>query len=181
VKQDADFLGGATFQNVYTINAATGAAALIEAGVIRENERAIFSIHTHFIETRVSVPHVHTATHLERHDLLGLRTPLGDLLPGWNVARVDFADVAGGRPERKYLRVGLGTGDVVGQVLTSAMISTITTNYTLILAANTAYVGPTGENHDAAGGVTFPEVQMRQLHWSRRHRPGFHRGYVPNA
>lgn len=124
----------------------------------------------------VSNPDVINGTRIEPQLLAGTRAITGLALPGWNVARVQFAIASGVRLHTFYLRMGLTEDDVAGQALTGPTqdaIGDFISAYTL-----------TGANSDKDGfpfilgnGDTF--VHMRQLGWRRRTRPGFKRGWVP--
>jgi len=82
-----------------------------------------------------------------------------------------------GRPELKYLRLGMNVENIENGVWSGEVVTAIQTNYATPLAGNLEYVGPSGEAH--TGAVVSPNIQMRQLGWSRRTRPGFKRGWVP--
>lgn len=110
--------------------------------------------------------------------LAGAVTPVsGVLLPQWNVAKVTFTSL-GGRPEVKYLRLPLLVESISGQNLTNGVITSLTLSYASPLEAFAPYVGPSGEAH--TGSSVQSRIQMRQTDWSRRFRPGFHRGWVPD-
>lgn len=90
-----------------------------------------------------------------------------DLLPLFNVARVDFT--AGlGRPSRKYLRAALTETDISAQAITSTQITYINTNYVTPMLALTHWVDPQGEAF-LVGSVSAP-VGMRQLRRGSRRR-----------
>lgn len=99
-------------------------------------------------------------------------------LPLFCTIRVDISPTVGTRPERKFLRVGLGDDYTTGANWNATVVSDTATNYSTPLAALPGYVTPTGGTH--AGSATFDAIQMRQVNWHRRFRKGFHRGYIPD-
>ena len=106
----------------------------------------------------------------------GFREPTGDPLPGWNVVRLQFAAALGERRHTFYLRMGLTEGDVTGQTLASATQTAVGN------AVNGLLVPGTMCDKDGqvfAYGTSSALVQMRQMGWRRRTRPGFKRGWVP--
>lgn len=104
--------------------------------------------------------------------------PEDELLPLFNTVRVVLSDDLG-RPESKYLRACLGEVDVVGFKIGSDSIIRIQTDYSTPLLGILGLRGPNGEGITAA--AVQQAVQMRQVSWHRRTRPGFHRGYVANS
>jgi len=146
---------------------------------IKEAEKAVSYVEVNFFRYSVK-PDVPNSPALivdidEPGDLAS--TDLGGVLPLFNTVLVTFSDVIG-RSEKKYLRLGahrdnLGTSGAWSSELTDF----VQTNYANVVAAIPDYVGPSGESH--TGGQVQRKVQMRQLHWSRRTKPGFKRGWVP--
>lgn len=104
--------------------------------------------------------------------------PEAELLPLFNTVRVILSDDLG-RPESKYLRGCLGEVDVVGFKIGSDSIIRLQTDYSTPLLGILGLRGPNGEGITAAS--VQAAVQMRQVSWHRRTRPGFHRGYVANS
>lgn len=110
---------------------------------------------------------------------VGDRSPtgLGSALPLFNTVRCIFSDEVR-RPESKYLRGVLAADNVEAGRVSGETITAVQTNYVNAILALSQIVGPSGEAF--VTGSVQPAVQMRQLSWSRRPRPGFHRGWVPN-
>jgi len=104
-------------------------------------------------------------------------TGLGGPLPLFNAVRVTFTNTLG-RPEIKYLRIGANVDNIENGVWSTELIDLIESDYAEPLSELAVYVGPTGEAH--TGFSVQTPVQMRQLGWNRRSRPGFHRGWVPD-
>lgn len=97
-------------------------------------------------------------------------------LPLFNAVRCIFSDLTG-RPDQKYLRLPIEEGDQSGGFLEEAFKTDIDLNYTTPLVALTGVVS---SDHDPYTGSFIQDaIQMRQLSWSRRTRPGFKRGWVP--
>jgi hypothetical protein len=172
-------LGGHVWRNIYDIEAADYDTALAGVDVIRAQEMIIHTdevYFTHVTAHLVTEPPRRTGAQLSVNQY-GLRSAsgLGDLLPLWNVVRVDYLDVGIGRPERKYYRLPLHESDTTGLVLESSLYDDISTAASII-ANLTNYIGPSGETHQ--GADVKPLVNMRQVGWHRRRRPGFVRGYV---
>lgn len=106
----------------------------------------------------------------------GFREPTGDPLPGWNVVRMQFAGAVGERLHTFYLRMGLTEGDVTGQSLASATNTAVANTITGLLVPG---VMCDKDGQVFAFGDHSSLVQMRQMGWRRRHKPGFKRGWVP--
>lgn len=124
----------------------------------------------------VSNPDVVNGTLIIPQNSPGEREATGDPLPGWNATRLQLAGALGERLHTFYPRVGLTEVDVAGQTLTSTMQAAMADLVTGILAPGTMC--------DKDGGVftygaASARVQMRQLGWRRRTRPGYKRGWVP--
>lgn len=108
----------------------------------------------------------------------GVITNVGNAnaLPLFNTVRVTFGSAAG-RPEQKYLRGVIQESNVEGPLISTELRDLVQTSYANVLLGIAGYIGPTGEAHTSAS--VQRAIQMRQLRWSRRFRPGFRRGYVP--
>lgn len=101
-----------------------------------------------------------------------------DLISLFNTVRVTYLDEFE-RPEQKYYRGVLIGADVAGiNIVTDTLIDVIGPVATDI-AGYSFLRGPHGEG--ISGHLTHRPVQMRQVGWQRRSRPGFHRGWVPNT
>jgi len=98
-------------------------------------------------------------------------------LPLFNCVRVTL--IAGaGRPSLKYFRPPLVEVEVTGFNLTTGFTDDFDTNFVAPLVG-LGYVCNQAGNLITGYEVHQP-VQMRQLGWHRRSRPGFHRGYIPD-
>lgn len=98
-------------------------------------------------------------------------------LPLFNTARVTLLAGAG-RPSLKYFRPPLVEVEVEGFNLTTSFLSFFDSTFVAPLTG-LGYVCNQSGNLITGYEVHTP-VQMRQLGWHRRSRPGFHRGYVPD-
>ncbi len=104
-------------------------------------------------------------------------TGLGGTLPLFNTVRVVSADAVKAA-EQKYLRLGANAANIGSGTWDGAFITAIETDYAVPISG---FIELRGPNDEVITSVTVrPDVQMRQLGWSRRTRPGFHRGYVAN-
>jgi hypothetical protein len=175
---EAPYLGQ-RWRNVYTIEAATYGAALAAADVLAGHEMVFHTDKVLAYEVTA-----HLVTEPPRRvgaqlgiDRLGEYAPVGDPWPLWNTVRVTWADVGVGRPESKYYRVGLHDGMVDAAMQLLGTYKGIVLGEVAVMATLTNFVGPSGEAH--ASYNVQDAVQMRQLGWHRRRRPGFVRGYVP--
>lgn len=169
---------GLSWRNIYTVEADSYSSALATVDVLASYEQAFHTDKTACLRVTahgVFEPPRRTGAALDVNRP-GTYAPVGDPWPLWNVVRCTFQDVGLGRPEAKYYRPGLHDGMVQASgALLGTYESIVNTQIQLMLAL-TNYVGPSGEQHSSAG--VFPYVQMRQLGWHRRKRPGFKRGYV---
>lgn len=103
-------------------------------------------------------------------------TGLGSLLPLFNTVRIVLTDDVQ-RPESKYLRGVLAAENVLLGNVDPDLRTEIQTNYVDPLLDLNQVVGP--DNNALTGGSVQAPLQMRQLGWHRRTRPGFKRGWVP--
>lgn len=101
-----------------------------------------------------------------------------NLIPMFNTVRVVLSDDEG-RSESKYLRGMIFEANVQGFNISGELRDFIVTNYVENLLAVLGLRGPNGE--EITGGSVQQLIQMRQISWHRRTRPGFHRGWVPNV
>lgn len=98
-------------------------------------------------------------------------------LPLFNCVRVTL--IAGaGRPSLKYIRPPLVEVEVEGFNLTTAFTDSFDSTFVAPLVGLGYLCNQDGNL--IQGWDVYQPVQMRQLGWSRRTRPGFHRGYVAN-
>lgn len=100
-------------------------------------------------------------------------SPSGNYLPLFNVVRADFSIVQGGRPSRKYYRVGLCGGDVEpGYTFNSSYVNLILTALTdmmdAVAAGGSPILDPDNQSWEAA--TVFPQIGMRQLRKGSRRR-----------
>lgn len=172
------FYPAESWSNVYTIEESTAleaqgvaaSAAILEADAMFETA-VVYRINT-----------VDPAATTDRRSI-GVNYPgtrpvagLGSVLPLFNTVRVIFSDDVA-RPESKFLRNTLAADNVeLGQV-SAELVTELTAGYLAGILALNQIVGPSGETFTT--GLVQKAVQMRQLGWSRRSRPGFKRGYVP--
>lgn len=98
-------------------------------------------------------------------------------LPRWNTVRCTFTDEIG-RPDQKYLRLPLEEGDVTDGTLNVAIINAVSLGYVAPIS-ELEFIRSSDNAPYTSGRVEEP-IQMRQIGWHRRTRPGFHRGYVPD-
>lgn len=170
---------GLRWRNIYTIEAASYDAALAAGDVI-----GVYESTFHTDKTRIFRVTAHGVFEPPRRagavmevNRPGEYSPVGDAWPLWNCVRADFPDVGLGRPERKYYRVGLHDGMVQADLTLLGTYRSIFFGGVENILSVANFVGPSGEAHSGAPGIN-ESVQMRQIGWHRRTRPGFRRGYV---
>jgi hypothetical protein len=169
---------GLEWRNVYTIEAASYDAAIAATDVLASYEMVF---HTDKVRAVRVTAHLVTEPPRRVGAQLGIGrdgqySPVGDPWPMFNCVRADFSDVGLGRPERKYYRVGLHDGMVEATMELLGTFRSIVESQLDNMVQLTNFVGPSGEAHN--GFLLHTPVQMRQLGWHRRQRPGFRRGYV---
>jgi len=98
-------------------------------------------------------------------------------LPLFNAVRVTLIASAG-RPSLKYFRPPLVEVEVEGFKLTTDFTDFFDSTFVAPLVALGYLCNQAGNL--IVGYNVYQPVQMRQLGWHRRTRPGFHRAYVPN-
>lgn len=163
--------------NVYHINAASILDAQDISDSIAALEQAIYKDYVAITRIAVANPAVPGSSSSRNVYLAGSVT--GDstlMLPLFNTVLVQLLPAAG-RPSPKYLRLPLQEGDVTSGKLTSTLTGFVDTNYSVPLVALTGVADEDGQ--DIIGYNTPDRVQMRQLGWHRRTRPGYKRGWVP--
>lgn len=166
------------WSNVYRLEAATADVAMGFLNSIRELEKAISFDVVEFFYNVIHRDDPGGETLVDRDVSTGdlhLEFP-GGFMPLFNCIRVDFYSEFG-RPEVKYLRTPLAHSDVEGVNLSEDTLARVQDNYLDTMISFSAYVGPGDEAH--TGGLVHQAVQMRQVNWHRRSRPGYKRGWVP--
>lgn len=91
----------------------------------------------------------------------------GEILPLWNVVRVDFFTTVG-RPSRKFLRGIVQEGYSNGTVITGGLRDTIQNQYATPLANLLGVVDVDGQPIE--GGQVFATIGMRQLRRGSKRR-----------
>lgn len=178
VKTLDDLTNPAQWRNVYHLNTPTISDAADISDNVLSVEAAIHGTTVKFVKTIISDP-----TKVERRIIKswdstsGDRTITGAVIPDWNVADVEFIPASNHRTERKYYRIQLGEGDIVGAQLESALVTLIQTEMDALVSGVIALCAPNGDS--IVNSTAFAAVGMRQLYWKRRHKPGFKRGWVP--
>jgi hypothetical protein len=133
-----------------------------------------------------NVSRVHAVNTIDRNDVATANpgssgaldpTGLGGPLPVFNTIRVVFTDVSG-RPEQKYLRLAANVENIENGAWSGEFVTAVQDGYADVVAALAGLCSPAGQ--DVTAGTALPQVQMRQVGWHRRPRPGFHRGWVPD-
>lgn len=159
-------VGGETWTNVYHCEAASIASAITLAGQIKDAERPVHQTAVTFVGSRVrevGSGHVGVITLFAQ---AGTRGPgSGQLLPLFNVSRVDFGNGTN-RPARKYLRGVLLNTDVVAGFQTLAAVVTLLNTYADTLLALSGLVDPQGRT--LSGRTTFTTIAMHQLRRGNR-------------
>lgn len=169
-----------SWETVYHIDASTSEIAMI-ALVFAANAELPLLLDNIFIDRlQTHIPEIDGTTTTEVVSLEGERDSTGFVLPAWNSLNVQWTVLGASRPCRKFLRVGLKESDVAGQELESDMYDLAVT-YAQAIAEDGRFTNPGGIALEATGYAVNRIVGMRQPKWSRRAKPGFHRGYVPNA
>jgi hypothetical protein len=181
-KRSAIYPGsGGEWSNVYHVNETTIANARIAAVVAVDAERPLYGeaveIFKYVVATGVGDLRQSVTEYVT---LPGTRADLVDILPDWNVARIDWNAPPAVRSVRKYIRITLAESDVEGQTFNTD-VQGILEDYATVIAEAGSFCNPDGVVIDAGGFRVQNRIAMRQTGWSRRARPGFHRAYVPNA
>jgi hypothetical protein len=147
--------------NVYHVVAADQAAAVTIGNNIVTIEKTVHAANTTYTKMRVreATTPAPTGSIVTLGGTGGRATP-PDVMPMYCVARVDF-DKAVGRPCRKYLRIFVGESEQLNGVLTTAAVTSLSTNYGVPLVALGTVCDNTGDLITLSRVITF--VQMRQL------------------
>jgi hypothetical protein len=176
--QGAPFLGE-KWTNIYHCNTVTAGDAVNVAESIAALEMAVS--YTPIMATRCTAfdPGNPADKALSHPNIPAALDPtgLGGVLPLFNTVRVVLGDSVKSA-EQKYLRLGANAANIGSGTWDGEFVTAVTDDYATPLLGDIELRGP---NDEIITSITVrPEVQMRQLGWSRRTRPGFHRGYVPN-
>lgn len=155
-------LQGEYWSNRYIIEEASLATALLAAEPIVDAERSIHQTVVNFTKYRVSDMVLGTDIYQTvTINLPGLSTQSDQWLPLFNVVRVDFNTVGGGRPSRKYLRLPISEVWTQNGNLVNTFVSEIQINYADALIDLPQYVDVDGQAFSNAS--VSPYVGMRQL------------------
>lgn len=172
-------VGSGVWTNSYHVTAANEDGALDIAAGLVEIERDITFETVIFLDYSARQDSVLAGSGKKRVlGVLGQRGAEGvDFLPTFNTVRATLTDGVA-RPDQKYLRLPLPENEQANGSLTPEAVAFYTDNYITPLLAYVGLVSSDGVGFTS--GAIWPYVQMRQRNWSRRARPGFHRGYVPD-
>lgn len=174
---DSELLGDQDYSfNTYVTNASTATAWSDAEGLASAFLETVVPTTATLTSIGVSNPDVVNGTLIIPQSSAGTRVATGDPLPGWNTARIQFSAALGQRIHTFYPRCGLTEDDVEGQVLTTGMSTLVGALVSGLLAVE-SMCDKDGQIFGYGSHTT--RVQMRQLGWRRRTRPGFKRGWVP--
>lgn len=166
--------------NVYHVDATSVEDALDHAESIVEIEKTVHWSNVEFF--RVSAKQDiedGPAGQARNISELGDRDASGeDRLPLFCSVRVTLDDLTN-RPDQKYIRGPVMESENNQGSLAGATITLFETSYADALIALTFIRSSSGGSY--IGKSVTPFVQMRQRNWKRASRPGFHRGWVPDA
>lgn len=168
---------GETWTNVYNVNALGPNDAASIGETIQALERAVSFDWVSFPKVSAQLatggPSIVHAT----PGVVGALTgDINNAIPLFNTVRVTLND-GQNRPEIKYLRGLLEEAQVAGFNISNEEFNAVRDDYANPLADVLGICGPSGEPIESCT-VSLP-IQMRQLGWNRRTRPGFKRGWVP--
>lgn len=159
---------GEYWTNRYIVQAADLNTANGDGGGIVALERTIHL--TDVLFTRWRTSDLDPATDLyiiNQINAQGLRTHATDILPLFNVARVDFS-TGQGRPSRKYLRGVLVEADITFNTILAGTVTDLTTSYATPMKNTGYYVDVDGQVFTAVS--VYPLVAMRQLRRGSKRR-----------
>ncbi len=154
---------GEYWTNRYVLAAASPAAGLGAAQQIVGIERAVTNSPILFTRFRLSDDVANTDNYqIVQVNLYGL-DPIGSnvLLPLFNVVRVDFTPVGGGRPSRKYLRGLLTELTAEFNTIQPGPVGTWQAAYADAMLTVEEYVDVDGQAFQYSS--IYPKVAMRQL------------------
>jgi len=178
-KEFTAVVGIAPWTNIYHVSAADEEAALDVGEAVAALEAAI--MYDVCLITRLNARQSSVLAGSGRQravSIQGDRDSSGkQFLPLFNAVRVTFTDGIS-RPDQKYLRLPIAEDEQNSGALDSGLIDLIGLDYSAPLMGVSGVVSSDDAPYTSA--VVQPQVQMRQRSWSRRSRPGFHRGYVPD-
>lgn len=159
---------GEYWTNRYILDTANMQDAINAANLILSYERAVTLAAVTFTRYRVSDVDPSTDVYtIIQTNVQGSAATGGEMLPLFNVVRVDFS-AGSGRPSRKYLR-GVLTENVINfNNISATHISFIENNYAFPLRDLAAYVDVDGQALQT--GEVYPFVAMRQLRRGSRRR-----------
>jgi len=168
---------GEKWSNVYHVNAADLVTADEHADDIAELEQAIYP--DNIVIVRLSTRGAPgSGIGFSRNVYLAGTRGTGDpttQLPLFNAVLYQFLP-AEGRPSPKYMRTALDESEVTSGLLDTALTDDMSSDWAAPLVALGFVCDESGQ---AFAGYSHKQgVQMRQLGWHRRSRPGYHRGWV---
>ena len=174
---DSQLLGDQDYSfNTYVTNASTATAWSDAEGLASAFLETVMPTTVTLTSIGVSNPDVVNGTLIIPQSSGGTRVATGDALPGWNAVRIQLSAALGQRLHTFFPRCGLTENDVEGQLLTDTM-DTLVGALTAGLLAVESMCDKDGQIFGHASNSN--RVQMRQMGWRRRTRPGFKRGWVP--
>jgi hypothetical protein len=163
------FLNGEYWTNRYIVEALSLADAATLGDSIYEAEKNIHRTNVLFTKVRTSDGTPNTDVYrVSAKNAMGELAPVaGEMLPLWNICRVDFS-TGSGRPSRKYLRLPCYEGDIVDGQFNAGFLTTIDTSYAAILRALVGFVDVDGQVFTES--TVVPYMGMRQLRRGSRRR-----------
>jgi hypothetical protein len=166
------------WRNVYLLESPVKEDALSDCIAIGQSEMATSYTPVHFTRAHVvNIADKNDAATSARTEVGALiTTGLGGPVPLFNTIRVVIADAAG-RPEQKYYRLGANVANIENGVWSGEFVASVQTSIADWLLTLASYVSPHLEPMVSA--TALQPIQIRQLGWHRRTRPGFKRGWVP--
>jgi len=168
------------WSNVWHVEAASPHLAMLQCNGIVNAYINMLKDYAEVYSQHVQFDHP-LATPGESSDNIITGTETGDntlMLPLFNSIRVAMHDGAG-RPNLKYFRFPLQEDEIESGVPTTAFLDNLQTTFLSLLFLIDGLRSNRGIEFTDISAV--PIVQMRQQGWHRRTRPGFHRGWVPDA
>lgn len=167
------------WSNVYHINRTDLAAAALAAPQLVDLEKTLYPDNVRIVRYSVADPSAPQSGFSVGVFESGSRSvgAVATQLPRWNCARAKL-NVPTGRPSQMWLRVIFDESEVDSGNMTTAVFDQINTGWGSPLIA-LGYV--CDESGQLFTGVSLDlAIANRQVGWSRRTRPGQHRGWVPN-
>lgn len=160
---------GEYWTNRYIVEAADLAAAAIVGDNIVEIEQSVHYNIVTFTKVRTSDRVPLTDVYAIRSiNQPGILAGLTDYLPLFNVVRVDFTTIGGGRPSRKYLKMPVPESAQSNGVLAPAFVTQVQADYADLMADLEGYVDVDGQLFSS--GSVSPFVGMRQLRRGSKRR-----------